>query len=127
MVIESRESLNFGAPRSFIGGIIHHPGIARKVSKRKERFRDHFGAQEEKEFTPVPTSLVEETVKSVFLSLKNGILGAKYPRDVFSGKDKEKDHLKDVFDWEPFLFVHMAFSKQLVHFKLLHKGGKHWE
>ena len=40
-------------------------------------------------------------------------------------KDQEKDHLKDVFDWESFLFLDRTFSKQLVQFELLYKGGKH--
>jgi len=125
MVKKTRESLNFQAPRSFIGGIIHHPGIAFQTGKRKEHFRDHFGAQEEEQFSPAPTGRVEETVKGIFLSLENGMSGLEKTSNVFLSKDQEKDHLKDVFDWEPFLFVHMAFSKQLVHFELLHKGGKH--
>jgi len=46
-------------------------------------------------------------------------------REAFPGEGKEKDHLKDFFDWDPLLFVNMTFPKQLVQFELLHKGGKH--
>jgi len=35
--------------------------------------------------------------------------------------------MKDLFDWDPLLFVNMTFPKQLVQFELLKKGGKHWE
>jgi len=128
VVIESRETFNLRTPRSLIRGIIHHPGIARKVSKRKEHLSGYCGTQEEEEFSPTATRLVEETVKSVFLSLKNGMSGLEVEdtRDVFLSKSEKKDHLKDVFHWYSFLFTDGAFTKKLVQFKLLHKGGKHW-
>jgi len=66
VVIETREPFNLGTPRSLIRGIIHHPGIARKVSKRKEHLSDHLGTEEEKQFSPAATGLVEETVNGVF-------------------------------------------------------------
>jgi len=75
VVIESREPFNFRAPRSFIGGIVHYPGITLETGKGKERFSDDFGTQEKKEFSPVPTGLVEETVKGIFLSWEKGIFG----------------------------------------------------
>jgi|GEM_PF-3206895 len=61
-----------------------------------------------------------------FPSLERIVPGMEEAREAFPGKGKEKDHLKDVFDWKSLLFVQMAFSKQLVQFELLHKGGNHW-
>ena len=68
--------------------------------------------------------MVEETEDNIFLSLKNGIPGVEINRDTFLNKNENEDHLDDVIDWIPF-FVYLAFSKQLVQFELLHKGGKH--
>jgi hypothetical protein len=55
------------------------------------------------------------------------MLGLEDARNVFLSKDKEKDHLKDVFDWYSFLFPDGTFLKELVQLKLLHKGGKNGE
>jgi len=87
VIIESREPFNFQAPRPFIGGIIHHPGVAFQTGKRKERFRDYFGTQKKEQFSPAPTGLVEETVKSVFLSLEKGMSRLEKTSNVFLSKD----------------------------------------
>jgi len=126
MVKESRQPFNLGTPRSFIRGVIHYPGVAFKIGKRKECFTNHFSAQEKEKFSPAATRLVEKTVNGIFLSLENEIFRAENARDVFSGKDKQKDHLEDVFDRYSFFFTDRTFSKQLVQFELLYKGGKHW-
>ena len=125
MVKKTRETFNFGAPRSFIGGIIHHPGRAFQTGKRKERFGNYLSTEEEQELSPAPTGLVEETVKGVSLSLEKGVSGLEKTSNVSLSKDQEKDHLKDVFDWESFHFPNGTFLEELVHFELLYKGGKH--
>ncbi|HAX98705.1 MAG TPA: hypothetical protein DCY12_07430, partial [Candidatus Atribacteria bacterium] len=107
------------------GGIIHHPGRAFQTGKRKERFGNYLSTEEEQELSPAPTGLAEETVKGVFLSLKKGMSGLEETSNVFLSKDQEKDHLEDVFDWEPFHFPNGTFLEELVHFELLYKGGKH--
>lgn len=125
VLLETIESFNIWVPKPFIGGIIHYPGILFQASKRKEYLSDHFGTQEKQQFSPVPTGLFEETVKGVFLSLENGMSGLEKTRDVFSGKDQQKDHLEDVFNRDSFFFTDGTFSKKLVQFELLYKGGKH--
>ena len=47
-------------------------------------------------------------------------------RETFPGEGKEKDHLKDFFGEDSFLFLNIPFSKELIQFELLQKGGKHW-
>jgi len=125
VIKESRQPFNLRTPRSFIGGIIHHPGVAFQAGKRKERLSNHFGAQEEEQFSPAAARLPEETVKGIFLSLKKGMSRLEKTSNVFLSKDQEKDHLKDVFDRYSFFFTDRTFPKQLVQFELLKKGGKH--
>jgi len=47
------------------------------MRKRKERLSDHFGTEEEEQFSPAAARLPEETVNGVFLSLKGIIPGVE--------------------------------------------------
>jgi len=79
------------------------------VSKRKEHLSDHLGTEEEKQFSPTATRLVEETVDGIFPSLERIVPGMEEAGEAFPGKGKEKDHLKDLFDRDSFLLVNIAF------------------